>query len=146
MGSRLLVAVRSRFAEDNPQVESQAGVGSLVVEDSRVVEDNRQEDIPAVEDNRQEDSPAVEDSLAVEDNLVVEDSRVVEDSPQADNQAVADSPAVEDTRQGDSPAAAVDSQVVEEGNLAVAEDNKRAVVAAHRRTSSRTGRRMCFPG
>jgi len=118
-----LVAVRSRFAEDNPQVESQAGVGSLVVEDSRVVEDNRQEDIPAVEDNRQEDSPAVEDSLAVEDNLVVEDSRV-----------------------GDSPAAAVDSQVVEEGNLAVAEDNKRAVVAAHRRTSSRTGRRMCFPG
>ena len=40
----------------------------------------------------------------------------------------------------------VDIPVVEEDNRAVAEDNNRAVVAAHRRTSSRTGRRKCFPG
>jgi hypothetical protein len=104
----------------------------LAPEDSRV----ESEDSRAVADTRQEDSPVVEDSPAV-----------------ADTPAVEDCPAVADSRQEDSPAAVADIQavgvdipVVEEDNRAVEEDNNLAVVAAHRRRSSRTWRRTCFQG
>ena len=134
MGSRVSVV------EDNRVVGGDTRVADiLAVADSRVVTDSRveQEDIRVVgEDNN---------------HPVDAEIRVAADSPEGDNPAVVedsslrfggDNPVVV----ADNPAVAADIPVAEEDNRAVAADNNRFVAAARRRTSYRTGRRMCYPG